>query len=208
MEKVRDILYGEHNPYKGFKKVAPDMQGWGSTDPVFEEVISTIKPRRIIEVGTWKGGSAIHMANLCKKYLGDDDFEIVCVDTFLGSVEHWDRSSIQMDFVNGRPDIYNKFMTNVIEHKLQNVITPFPVDSTNGALTLNGMGYEADLIYIDAGHDYNSVASDLTHYAPLLRAGGYLIGDDYHWPDIIQAAEDVFGADKVINKVAKFVWIR
>lgn len=60
-------LYPDHNPYKGFKKVELDMQGWSSTDPVFEEIIQQLKPRKIVEVGTWKGGSAIHMAELCKK---------------------------------------------------------------------------------------------------------------------------------------------
>lgn len=206
--EVRTALYKDHNPYKGFKKVEPDMQGWGSYHPVFEEVIATLKPRRIIEVGTWKGASAINMANLCKKHLGDSDFEIVCVDTFLGSFEHWDRTSIQMDFINGRPDIYNKFTTNVIEAKLQDVITPFPVDSTNGYFTLKGLGFQADLIYIDAGHDYNSVAADLTHFSDLLRPGGYLIGDDYHWPDVIAASHDVFGPTKVIDKGGKFLWIK
>lgn len=206
--EVRTALYKDHNPYKGFKKVEPDLQGWGSEHPVFEEIIATLKPRRIIEVGTWKGASAINMANLCKKYLGDEDFEIVCVDTFLGSFEHWDRTSIKMDFINGRPDIYNKFLTNVIEAKLQNVITPFPVDATNGYFTLKGMGYQADLIYIDAGHDYNSAVDDLAHYSELLRVGGYMLGDDYHWPDVIAASHDVFGPTKVIDKGGKFLWIK
>lgn len=208
MEKMMARLYNDHNPYKGFKKVELDMQGWSSTDPVFEEIIQQLKPRRIVEVGTWKGGSAIHMAGLCKKYLGDNDFEIICIDTFLGSVEHWDRSSIQMQFEHGRPTIYKTFMSNVLHAGHQDVITPFPVDATNGALTLNEFGYEADLIYIDAGHDYNSVMADLVHYAPLLRPAGVLLGDDYHHGPIIQAAADAFGADKVINKGSKFVWIK
>lgn len=208
MEKIMSRLYPDHNPYKGFKKVELDMQGWSSTDPVFEEIIQQLKPRKIVEVGTWKGGSAIHMAELCKKYLGDNEFEIICVDTYLGSVEHWDRSSFQMQFEHGRPTIYKTFLSNVLHTGHQDVITPFPVDAINGALTLAEFGYEADLIYIDAGHDYNSVLGDLIHYAPLLRAGGVLIGDDYHHGPIIQAAADVFGADKVINKASKFVWIK
>lgn len=35
-----------------------------------------------------------------------------------------------------------------------------------------------DIIYIDGGHDYNTVTSDLTNYSPLVKVGGYLVMDD------------------------------
>jgi hypothetical protein len=35
-----------------------------------------------------------------------------------------------------------------------------------------------DILYIDGGHDYATVLSDLTHFSPLVRPGGYMIVDD------------------------------
>lgn len=35
-----------------------------------------------------------------------------------------------------------------------------------------------DIIYIDGGHDYNTVTSDLEIYSPLVKVGGYMVMDD------------------------------
>ena len=42
----------------------PDLQGWGSRHRIFEQVICEEKPQLVIEVGTWKGASLVHMAKL------------------------------------------------------------------------------------------------------------------------------------------------
>ena len=41
-------------------------QGWGSTHPYFQKYIELLKPTLIVEVGTWLGGSAIHMGRLLR----------------------------------------------------------------------------------------------------------------------------------------------
>jgi hypothetical protein len=92
---------------------------------------------------------------------------------------------------------------------LQDYITPLPVDSINGSEILLHYEIMADLIYIDAGHDYNSVRMDFIHYARNLREGGYLLGDDWFHEPIKAAAYDTFGDDKVIEKSRdKFLWIK
>ena len=40
-----------------------------------------------------------------------------------------------------------------------------------------------DWLYLDADHSYESVKKDLEHFAPLIKKGGYLTGDDYGWTD-------------------------
>ena len=40
-----------------------------------------------------------------------------------------------------------------------------------------------DWVYIDGNHDYEAVLADLRHYAPLIKQGGVLCGDDYGWTD-------------------------
>lgn len=209
MEKLRKVIYDEYDPYLGLDVLAPDMQGWSSNSPVFEEIINELKPKLIIEVGTWKGCSAIHMAKTCLKYY--DDFEILCIDTFLGSVEHWvDQGGALFNGIkNGRPMIYEQFLSNVRHAKLEQYITPLPIDSINGSEILKKIGVQADLIYIDAAHDYVSVRLDVSNYGDCLRNGGYMLGDDWFHPPIKQAVWDTFGKDKVIEKARdKFLWIK
>ncbi|KAL6314104.1 hypothetical protein AAG906_011840 [Vitis piasezkii] len=43
---------------------AEENQGWASNGAVLENLIRRVKPRTIIEVGTFLGASAIHMARL------------------------------------------------------------------------------------------------------------------------------------------------
>lgn len=209
MEKIRTMLYGDVDPYKGLKLLESDTQGWASTSSVFREIIDLIKPVRIIEVGTWKGASAIHMARVLLEN-GVTDFEIVCVDTWLGSVEHWQgNEDFKLKRKNGRPNLYEQFLSNIVHEKLTDYITPFPIDSINAAEYFVANAIEADLVYIDAGHDYLSVRHELIQYSKVVKVGGYILGDDWFHQPIKDAAIDTFGEDKVITKSNdKFLWIR
>lgn len=205
-QSVRTILFGDHDPYAGLELLPVNEHGWNSGLAPYIDWVNELKPALVVEVGTWMGRSAINMAKHLKTM--GHEFEIVCIDTFCGSVEHWDRSSFVMDLKNGRPTIYEQFLSNVVHAGLQDVITPFPVDSRNGGLLLREFGVKADIVYIDAGHDELSVTSDLVNYSHVVRDAGILVGDDYHHPDVIKAAMKTFGPEKVIDRQSKFIWIK
>ena len=205
-QKVRELLFQSHNPYIGFEPLPFNAHGWASNSPAFVDAIEEIKPELIIEVGTWMGGSSRTMAELCKIY--SNTFEIVCIDTFLGSEEMWTRQSYLMSFDHGRPTVYDHFISNTIHAGLTEYITPFPVDSINGFLTLKKFGVVPDLIYIDAGHDYDSVKADLERWSEILRQGGMILGDDWHHPPIKKAVADVFGLENIVERGDKFSWIK
>ena len=199
------------DPYEGLDVLPLDAQGWNSDGESFSNAIEATNAKTIIEVGTWKGGSAFTMTEAALSLgISRDELEIVCVDTFLGSYEHYCTMGT-FDLLetrkNGRPKIYDQFLSNIVHEKLQDVITPFPVDSGNGALALKHWGVQADLIYIDAAHDYEYVKIDLFRYSEVLREGGYMIIDDWHHNPIKVAAKEVFG-DKVVNFHGKAAWIK
>lgn len=200
------------NPYDGIQPLALDEQGWSSTGTSFESSVKETNARTIIEVGTWKGASALNMAKIALE-LGypRNELEIVCIDTFLGSWEHHTTfSSFKQGNgkkINGRPNIYEQFLSNVIHKEYTDIITPFPIDSYNGALCLQQWKISADLIYIDAGHDYDSVYADFKLYKDVLREGGYLLVDDWHHRPIKEAANAVFG-DSIKEFHGKAVWIK
>ncbi len=181
-------MLNHENIYKGFNHEVYklDTQGWNSHSPVFKEMIERTRPKIIIEVGSWKGASAIHMGRLAKSLCLDT--KIICVDTWLGSYEHWANNMLPIK--NGHPQIYEQFLANVVKLEMQDVIIPFPSTSTIAARLLRyHYKIQADLIYIDASHDYNDVSDDIKNYKPLLSEKGLMFGDDFSqtWPDVQRA---------------------
>lgn len=167
--------------------VGADMQGWGSQSPLFAEVINRVKPREIVEVGTWKGASAIHMANLARAH--HPDTAVLCIDTWLGSMQHWDFNDVRLDLdrEHGFPRVYHHFLANVVKSGLKDHVFGLPLSSLTAAELLIKRGVQADLIYIDAGHAEREVFMDIDAFWPVLRAGGTMIGDDFSWPEVQRA---------------------
>ncbi len=181
------------SPYADFPLAdyPEDMAGWGSQSPAFDALLAERKPTRIIEVGTWKGGSAIHMATVARR-LGLAP-EIVCVDTWLGAVEFWTDQQDPERYLalrcrQGYPTVYYQFVANVLHRQCQDLITPFPQTSTIAALWFRRYGVTAELIYIDGSHEEDDVYADLVSYWDLVRPGGVLVGDDWNWDGVRLAA--------------------
>lgn len=194
MARLADMLFGG-SPYEGLdvSAVQPDLQGWGSDHYILVDIIEAIRPTRIIEVGSWKGRSAINMAKTVKR-LGLD-CEIVCVDTWLGSPEHWLKRQPawyeSLKIKHGMPHLYWTFLANVVHEGCADVITPFPSTSENAAQVLSELKITCDFCYIDAAHEYLPALRDFQSYWPLINDGGVLVGDDYFtWPGVTKAAHD------------------
>lgn len=169
-----------------------DLQGWGSDAPIFRQLIETVRPRLIIEVGTWKGASALHMAACCDE-LGFDT-QILCIDTWLGAIEFWgdteDRDRYQsLQRRHGYPSVYYQFLANVVHQGQTQRILAFPQTSAIAARWLARQQIQADLIYIDGSHECADVLADILAYRPLVRRGGILFGDDYDWPGVREAVD-------------------
>ena len=210
-KNISYLIHGNVNPYENLFLQRADEHGWASTGLSFDQIFEKDKPKTVIEVGTWKGASALNMAKLAAKNgTPSNEFEIVCVDTFLGSWEHHTTMNTfnhpdLNDYdgtchkIHGRPRVYETFLSNVVRNNLADVITPFPIDSVNGALCLKQWKIQADLIYIDAGHDYDSVKADFMLYKDLVKDNGSILIDDWHHQPIREAAKDVFGEGVVTD---------
>lgn len=155
---------------KGFTPLEEDLSGWNGNNPIFKELIKEIKPKTIIEVGSWKGQSTVTMGE-------NSDAEIYCVDTWLGAEEFYTKPTKDRDLmkVNGYPNVYYQWLSNIIHHNLQDKVTPIPLPSNIAHKILS----KAELIYIDASHTYDDVLADCFNYWKLLKDGGIMFGDDY-----------------------------
>lgn len=187
-----------------------DIQGWMNDrfSDVFEKTLDTINANkertvRIIEVGSWKGLSANTMANICKTK--DIQCEIYAVDTWLGSSEHWDDNLSVVERINGYPKLYFTFIKNMKELGHENTVVPIPLTSIGASEVLEKYNVQADIIYLDASHDYDSVKIDIDKYWPLLKKGGVMMGDDYHpiWNGVMKAVNERFNN---IKRVEGNVW--
>jgi predicted O-methyltransferase YrrM len=170
------------NPYEGFDVAGRqlDITGWQSHHPWFEGIIAQVKPRAILEIGTWKGASAIHMASAARR--ANPQAEILCVDTWLGSHRVlWTTPEYrrQLELKNGDPQQYFQFLANVVLSGMQDVIFPLPMTSYAATDILANSDLRFDLIYIDAHHDEDEVYGDMRRCWNLLKAGGIMFGDDY-----------------------------
>lgn len=171
--------------------IAPDVQGWASTNPCFDALINELRPSLVVEVGTWKGASLLAMAKAAKARALPTEF--ICVDTWLGSnPELWLQQSLrtQLQLNNGYPDIFSTFLRNLKDADLLGRVFPMPMTSATAAVILRSWQIKADLVYIDAGHSELEVTHDLEAFRHVLRPGGVLLGDDYlpQWPGVVAAA--------------------
>lgn len=177
--------------YNNFKPLPLQLTGWNGTKPIFRELIEKLKPTTIIEVGTWKGQSAITMGNAVREF--GLNTTIHCVDTWLGAIEFWttgrNTGERNLSTLYGYPQVYYQFLSNVVHSNLQDVILPFPNTSENGYRYFKHFNITAQMIYIDASHEEDDVYKDLNNYYDLLENNGILFGDDYQkdWPGVINS---------------------
>lgn len=199
MTKQRDLiiktLFRGHEPFEvDYSEWPVDRQGWRSNHEFLITEVQRLKPKTILEVGVWKGGSVITMAAAARDV--DLDSVVVAVDTFAGSQEHWIRDKNGFNEIlkvrGGRPIIYETFMSNIIDAGLTDYVLPFPVDSFTAYKVLDNKKITFDLIHIDADHEYQSAMKDLTMWTSLLNPGGSIICDDYHksWPGVVRAVNE------------------
>ncbi|GAV84398.1 Methyltransf_24 domain-containing protein, partial [Cephalotus follicularis] len=198
---VLEALFDGVSPYDDFPPphvsnfLSPyRIKGWGSNGVVFRHLIQKVKPRVIIEVGTFLGASALHMANLTRE-LGLQT-QILCVDDFRG----WPgfrRKVKDIKMLNGDVLLMYQFMQNVIHLNMTRWVLPLPFSSVSALQKLCEVGVWGDLIEIDGGHDFNTAWSDINRAYRILRPGGVIFGHDYF------TSADSRGVRRAVNLFAQ-----
>jgi predicted O-methyltransferase YrrM len=199
---IMNLLYGE-NVWDGFKADSPAgrVHGWNGDHPIFAQFIEKLKAKVVIDVGVWKGLSTITIAQAFKDQ-GLDGC-VIGVDTFLGSPEHWSKEQNFFSRNHGYPDLYQQFLSNIYNSGLSDYVVPVPQLSLTAAQILKQNNITAQIIHIDAAHEYDTVRADVEAYWEILDDGGYMVGDDYDpsWPGVVKAA------DEFANKVERNIQV-
>jgi SAM-dependent methyltransferase len=194
--------------YDNFQPFSTDLDGWNGMSGVFKKLIEQIKPKTIIEVGSWKGQSSINMANICKNI--NLSATIYCVDTWLGALEFWtnlNNSQRDTKQKNGYPQVYYQFLSNVVNEKCEDYIIPVTLPSNIASKYFKYFNTKAQLIYIDGSHEYDDVMLDIQNYYDLLDDGGVIFGDDFNWIDVGKAVEEWCTENNKSYETFDYFWI-
>jgi hypothetical protein len=156
--------------------ISPNLHGWfqPSNQVLIHKYIKQIKPKIILELGTWLGKSAIFMCKHSPK-----NTAIICVDMWQGD------KSIGYTTEHNGINLYEQFLTNMAPLKKQ--IFPVKMDGRRAIKYLFENGIKPDMIYLDMGHTYEDVRGDLATILKYFN-GIPIIGDDYNYYDSTRQA--------------------
>ena len=93
----------------------------------------------------------------------------------------------------------------MVHEGLHHYVVPLPATSTTAAALFAAATLSADLIHLDAAHEYADVAQDIRVWWPLVRPGGVLLGDDYDpgtWPGVVRAVNEFAAREGVLLRLA------
>ncbi len=164
--------------------------GWVNHGERMMALLEERRPARCVEVGTYKGASAIATARVIAQWGG----RLTCVDT-------WANGPV------GPPDMLDECLANFRSTGVDAAIDIIVGRSVEVARTR--LGSLIDFLYIDAEHTYPTTSADIEAWWPHVRIGGVMAGDDYLRPEFpgCTAAWDDF--DRQVGGLQRegLVWV-
>ena len=155
------------------------VPGWFHHGPTILALVEQHRPTVCVELGTWLGASAIPVARAIQRWGGT----VTCVDTWAGDLSGHPH-------VPQPPWMLVACARNIVEAGVGASVRLIPATTQAAAGT---WCQPIDYLYIDAAHDYDAVRADLRAWAPKVRPGGVIAGDDYGnrlFPGVRQAWDE------------------
>jgi predicted O-methyltransferase YrrM len=156
---------------------AIEAPGWFHHGAKILELVEQYRPVVCVELGTFQGASAIPVARSIHRWQG----VLTCIDTWSEDIFHAGPPS---------PWILVTCARNAAAAGVNN-IRYMPTTTLEAAKSWTE---PIDYLYVDADHSYKAVLADLQAWAPHVKPGGLILGDDYgnaSFPGV-KAAWDAF----------------
>ena len=169
----------------------------------WEKLISQIKPKRILEIGSYEGASTCY---LIQKLAQENSIEIHCIDAW--NIEMGDDtdykhygSNVDMSAVESRFRQNTKLAIEKVSKKVDLVVHKGFSDDQLSKLLSNGKRNYFDFIYVDGSHLGPDVLCDAVLSFRLLKINGVMAFDDYLWPSASKSLTRVpkLAIDSFIN---------
>lgn len=142
--------------------------------------------RVAVEIGTYAGQSA---SVICK-YAGST----ICVDPYVAGYDPEDGDPTNSEMFGREHLVMEAATKNIGECDCEIVQT-----TSEDAASKMFHGIQADFVYIDGDHRYESVKRDLELWTPVVKMGGFVAGHDYNDREnlagVKRAVHDFFGRE-------------
>ena len=169
---------------KYFRKTSLKQKGDGD---FFLNEVKSKKPKFFLEVGVFHGVTARNVCELLAKIHGND-FKYVGLDLFEKNDENKSEIIPNTNFSNPLKQIYFKYIKRQDPYSIEAVkdlLIKFKDNvnlikgNSNNILKKIDMT-KIDYVFLDGGHDYNTVKNDLDCCSEVINNDGTILCDDYN----------------------------
>lgn len=179
-----------------------NIQGWFIYAPLYDAVVNLFEDgSHFVEVGSWRGRStaylAVNIANSGK------NIKLDAVDTWKGSLDE-DVHQTDPSVINDT--LYDEFLTNM--EPVKHIVNPVRMDSKEAVKLYEDESL--DFVMIDAGHDYESVKTDIANFLKKVRSGGMIAGDDHsvYFPGVQRAVSELLPDAHVFEETGTWTYVK
>ena len=169
---------------KYFRKTSLKQKGHGET--FLKEVLNK-KPKSFLEIGVFHGVTARNVCELLYQIHGND-FKYVGLDLFEKSDENKFEVIPSTNFKNPFKKFYHQYIMRQDPYSIEavsNLLKKFKNQvhlikgNSNQVLKKMDMS-KIDFVFLDGGHEYNTVVNDLNSCIDVLKLNGSILCDDYN----------------------------
>ena len=187
---------------KYYRKTSLKQKGVGS---FFLDEISKKRPKNFLEIGVFHGVTARNVCELLYKMHGTD-FNYIGLDLFEESDENKDEVIPNTTFSsNPVKQFYYKYIKRQNPYSLEAVkelLQKFNnnvhlIKGNSNKLLIKIDMSKIDYVFLDGGHEYNTVLNDLSCCSDVINNGGTVLCDDY---DLQQAPSVKKAIDEFVKK--------
>ena len=168
---------------KYFRKTSLKQKGVGN---FFLKEVAINKPKVFLEVGVFHGVTARNVCELLNSLHGNE-FRYVGLDLFEQNIENQDEVIPNTKFSNPLKNIYFKYIKKLNPYSLEAVKDLLKKFKNNVSLIKGNSNVilkkidmsKIDYVFLDGGHDYQTVKNDLNCCREVIVNGGTVLCDDY-----------------------------
>ena len=169
---------------KYFRKTSLKQKGHGE---FFLKEVFIKKPKFFLEIGVFHGVTARNVCELLYQIHGND-FKYVGLDLFEKSNENKFEVIPSTNFKNPFKKFYHQYIMRQDPYSIEavsNLLKKFKNQvhlikgNSNQVLKKMDMS-KIDFVFLDGGHEYNTVVNDLNSCIDVLKFNGSILCDDYN----------------------------